>query len=459
MVIRRRVAKIASLAFVLGILIAGTRAIVQYQPPGKFDATRQGMCDFHNGIYFPTFAILQGVSPYSQAYADDFPVERPIPFFSPLILLVHSPLAVMPLRLAELVYFAIQIALIISISMLVCRALQERFESRLDEVPKFRKLKWRDILSTGWLRTFRWDWVMVTSALIVLSRGGHITLFDGYFTFELVLACFVAIHFADRRPWVSAFALAIVSAKPTFILPLGFLLLFRGQWKSILLGAGLSIVGALIPMLWLGWQVSDTDLLQGCQQVIADISASQDIHRATEDELPLYSWTRIDSLAFVAKWLAIAPDEATHLIVMMFMLCPSVYLLWLRGRHHADDGLTGQTGVIIILTSLVSIYHQSYDALLLIPSIIGLSLEALGADQTRTPRERFKRLLIAGFFLVPLFNFLSTRTVLGDHGATDWLTKAITSTNAICLTAALAVLWIWQFRQARSKSGAYAKIA
>ena len=65
----------------------------------------------------------------------------------------------------------------------------------------------------------------------------HITLFDGYFTFELVLATFLAIHWADRRPLLAGLALMIASGKPTFLLPLGFLLLARGNYKALLWGA------------------------------------------------------------------------------------------------------------------------------------------------------------------------------------------------------------------------------
>jgi len=112
----RTVAWLAAAAFVLGVAATAYRTIRQYQVPGPFDPAAQGMCDFHNGIYFPTRALLRGISPYGNEYATSYPVARQIPFFSPGILVLHAPLAVLPLRVAEILYFAIMLAMVLAIA-------------------------------------------------------------------------------------------------------------------------------------------------------------------------------------------------------------------------------------------------------------------------------------------------------------------------------------------------------
>ena len=200
----RKVAIVASCLLLLGLVLTAARIVRKYQTPGPFDENNQGYCDFHNGIYYPTLALLSGVSPYGPEYAAEYPVARQIPFFSPAILVVHAPLAVLPLRIAEVLYFAFSVFVLLAISA-VCAAAAG--------MPK------------------RLDTILSVAAGLVFSRGGHITLFDGYFTLELVLATFLAIYWADRRPVSAAVALMVVSAKPTYILPLGFLLLARGNYK------------------------------------------------------------------------------------------------------------------------------------------------------------------------------------------------------------------------------------
>ncbi|MFK8111921.1 MAG: glycosyltransferase family 87 protein, partial [Rubripirellula sp.] len=223
---RPRYLAVATCFLILGVSATAYRTYVKHHTPGPFHPSNQGMCDYHNGMYFPTRALLDGISPYGQEYADSNPVSRQIPFFSPGILVLHTPLVLLPLAVGEVLFFTISVGLMIAIGLLLSSA---------EGGPK------------------RLDFAIGMAALLVFSRGGHITLYDGYFTIELVLATFLAIYWGDRRPWLAALCLAVVSAKPTYILPLGFLLLVRGNVKAIVIGAVISIVAAVAPMLWLAW--------------------------------------------------------------------------------------------------------------------------------------------------------------------------------------------------------------
>jgi hypothetical protein len=415
---KRSFAVVALLFLVLGVAATATRTIVKYQPPGPFDPTRQGMCDYHNGMFFPGRAVLDGISPYGQDYADSNPVSRQIPFFSPSILVAHTPIILLPLRAGEIVFFVMSVALMLWIALLLASQVGE---------PK------------------RWDFALGLAAVMVFSRGGHITLFDGYFTFELVLATFLAIHWGDRRPWLSAIALAVVASKPTYILPLGFLMLARGNVKAIVIGAVLSIITTAAPMLWIAHHEGGGDIGKGVSILLEDISQTQEIHRAQEDESPVHSWTRMDLLAIIAKWSGDDPGEATHMLAMIAVLAPAMIVLYRRRKLGMDDGLVGVTGAIILVTMIVSIYHQSYDALLLMAPLAGLVIRRL---PVWTERPKWSQLVMVGLILIPLYSYFSTRMILGRLGMGDMETKVFTSINGVCLAILFGFfLWIgWVFK-------------
>lgn len=383
----RTIAVIASCVFAIGVAAAGARAIVQYQEPGPFDPSAQGMCDFHNGLYFPTRALLRGTSPYGSEYAREYPVARQIPFFSPAILILHAPLAMLPLHVAEVIYFTFSVATLLAIAVLCCRA-----AGRGGEL----------------------EWIMGLAAVMVFSRPGHITLFDGYFTFELVLATFVAIHTAKDRPWVAALALVLVSAKPTYILPLGFLLLARGNLRALAIGATLSIVLAALPLGWLAYSESKRmsgtpDLVMGFEKIRSDVSEAQEVHMNMEDESPVESWTRLDLLASVCKFTGQEPSQLMHLVAMMGLLSVPMWVLFRQARAGNDDGLAGATGALICVMTLSSLYHQSYDALLLVAPFAGLASGKLSAWRHSSVAKR----VVCGLLLLfPLFNYLTTRSIL-----------------------------------------------
>ncbi len=404
---------LSTVLLLLGIGATAARTIVKYQPPGKFDPSRQGMCDFHNGIYYPTAALLDGTSPYGKAYAETWPVDRPIPFFSPAILVLHAPFALLPLRIAEVLFFLFSIAVVITIAVVAASA--AGMPNRLDVV-------------------------IAIAAAITFTRAGHITLFDGYFTFELVLATFLAIHWGGKKPLLAALALVVVSAKPTYILPLGFLMLARGNLKALVIGAVLSIIAAGVPFAWLAHHEGDGDWGAGVTGLRQQITDAQEFHRSQEDESPVHSWTRVDLLAVIAKWTAKDPAETVHLVVMAVLLVVPMLLLNRRRIGGEDDGLAGLTGAIILTALLASLYHQSYDVLLLAPPAAGVLLARLGVwRELGLP----SRLMLAGLMLFPAYNYLSTRMFLLRIDPDPLLVRILTSLNGISLAVLLiALCWL-----------------
>jgi hypothetical protein len=407
---RRSLLAAAIFFLLLGLAATAARTIVQYQTPGPNDPKRHGLCDFHNGIYYPTRALYAGVSPYGARYAETSPVARQIPFFSPGILVLHTPFAILPLRAGEILYFAFSAGLLLAIAGLVAAA-------------------------AGW--PHRLDVVMAISAALIFTRAGHITLYNGYFTLALVLATFLAIHWGRDHPMRAALALLVVSAKPTYILPLGFLLLARGNVKALVIGAVLSVLAAGVPFAWLAYSEGDGDFSAGIAIVKDQIAEAQEIHRGEQDESPVFSWTRIDLLAVIAKWTQKDPSEWTHLAVMAVLLLPPMALLHQRRQLGIDDGLAGITGAIILTTVLVSLYHQSYDALLMAAPVAGALIGRLPAWKSLGIT---KRLIFAGLLAFPAYNYLSTRMFLSRLDPDPVIVRGLTSLNGICLAAALVLL-------------------
>nr|WP_322975124.1 glycosyltransferase family 87 protein [Aporhodopirellula aestuarii] len=414
---------VSALMLVIGIGATGYRTVKNYQVPGPFTPEKQGLCDFHNGIYFPARAVFAGESPYSDAYAAKYPVARQIPFFSPVILLMHAPLAILPLHFAEMLNTLLQVAMLFAIAAVSAHA-------------------------AGYRR--RLDVVLAIAAVMIFTRGGHITLFNGYFTFQLVLATFLAVVWAERRPVTSGWMLMIVSAKPTYILPLGFLMLARGNVRALVVGAVLSIVAATVPLGWIAYNEGGGNLNEGVSILVNQIVDTQEVHRSMEDESPLYSWTRLDLFAIIAKWSGNDPGDLPHLMVMFGLLALPMLVLYRRMQIGIDDGLAGWTGTLLMLGLLVSLYHQSYDSLLMTAPIAGAVGMRLTAWQELRPRVRW---MMIALMMLPAMNYLSTRTFLNRFELSETMTRVFTSLSGISLAVALLVICVlaWPTKPATEK--------
>ena len=77
---------IVTFAAFLCLTAATTFRVVHshYPGPGQPREAGMGFCDFYNGVYYPTKAFLAKDNPYSEAYAEQYPVSRQVPLFSPL---------------------------------------------------------------------------------------------------------------------------------------------------------------------------------------------------------------------------------------------------------------------------------------------------------------------------------------------------------------------------------------
>ena len=150
------------------ILATGYRIQTHYSNPSThFDWENRGFSDFHNGTYFPTRAFVDGRSPYSAKVASEYQMARQTPPYSPIVFLIHTPFAFFSLEVSRVLYFLYSVTLMGFLSWCCLWMAKQKF---------------------------RWfDWLAIL-ILLLISRPGHITLFTGYFTTEIVLGCLFAVH-------------------------------------------------------------------------------------------------------------------------------------------------------------------------------------------------------------------------------------------------------------------------
>jgi hypothetical protein len=140
----------------------------------------------------------------------------------------------------------------------------------------------------------------------------------------------------------------------------------------------------------------------------------------------------------------IKPSGFQYLAGMIAMLIPIGFFIFkLRGRENVGDDSESftATSVIACLALLVSIYHHSYDALLVLPIWLALLIGG---------RSVFKWLpgwqIHAVFVLltVPIINYVATlrfRELFGiENQSAMW--NAITAANGVSLLACMIVVII-----------------
>ncbi len=435
---RTRIALLVSAICILASLailgLTARRIVRTHQTPGPFNINAQGFCDFQNGVYFPSQAFLQKVSPYSQQYAEQYPVPRSTPFYSPFTFALHLPFALPRLEWAEPIYFGWMVILALGIALLTGRW--------ICDAKGFAAADPRGLRGTVFA---------VTLLLLVASRGGQQTLYTGYFTFEIILACLIAVHYAKPRPWLSGLCLAVVACKPNYLLPLGFLMLARGNFKALSIGAIISITTALACALWIMPEGGIAELLQQIEQ-------TQQIHKADPIERPVNSWIRLDWPAVMAKWLQWDPNEWHYLAAMMLMVLPTAIALRTYHRRNSRDqgSAIDLGGSMILVTTLVSVYHHAYDAPLVIPLVMQLALILLwpqelgqGAGLGVANLSKWLRFILLVMTSLPLINYASSQAFLERFQIVGTGFQVATSLNGLALVVSWSLLMAIMIRQSR----------
>lgn len=406
-VIRGRLLTLGLAIGILGLVgLSGARVYFDYSTPStEYDWSSRGHSDFHNGTYFPSIAFRDRVNPYSLEVMERYPVAAPSRPCPPITFISHLPFTLLELPAGDVVYFFYNVSLLLLLAYFAVVATGGRFH----------------LIA----------WLAVCCVLLV-SRPGHITLFTGYSTLELVLGTLMALHFGKTRPWLSALGMLIASGKPTYILPLIVLMLARKNYRATIIGIVLCIVFGVGGLAWLA-----TD--DGFSGVVSGIMEGQAEFHADETEFPINTWTRVDVLGMFAKTINWIPDDKMYLAGMLILLVVPCIVVHQITNREKDPGAAGLTSCISLITMLIVIYHHSYDCLLVVVPWVGLTF----FQSKILPEIASKwKTILALLLTVPLLNYLSTesaRNILGfDQHQFVW--QLITMINGVCLLAALLVL-------------------
>ncbi|MEM7454183.1 MAG: glycosyltransferase 87 family protein [Planctomycetota bacterium] len=398
---------------------------------GEFDWYNRGLSDFH-AIYFYSKAFADGVNPYSpETQGGEYLFSRSAPAYSPVVFLVRLPFLWLNLQTADVACFIYNLGLLGLLAWLGPRMAMAYFSPAANAQVDRKSAKKRTVVES--LTVF---FGLLT--LVIISRPGHATLFTGYFTAELALGTIVALHYARTRPVISGFGMVFASGKPTFVLPLIMMMIFRKNFRALVCGLLFCTIAGMTGLIWLG---SHSD--GGIADVVQGLQAGQEALHDDPTERPVNLWSRTDIVGVTAKFVDAVPGDSVYLAAMPLILLLPAIAVWRIADTESNSGGTGLSAMIVCVSMLLAIYHHSYECLVLVTSWIGLAF--YGQPKELTGRTR---LIVSLLLAVPAANYASTLMVRIRLGfeQTDFIWMLITAINTVCLLAALGILLVVAFR-------------
>jgi hypothetical protein len=387
---------LAALAFATISALVAARTVANLNIPGQPTVERFGLQDFRDNFYYPSVALLEGRNPWDyDDYRTHYAIDRPLPPYSPISLLLHVPLALLPYRAAMAADFVVNLALLVLLAALAVRG------AGLAAEP------WR---------------VLLVAAALVLGRPGHMTLYIGQCSALMAVGCTTALLEGRRKPWLGAIGLAVACAKPSYGGPLGILMLGRGDVRAFLLGAALAaalgVVSGLGPMRAAGGFGPLLESVRGSMRVVATDSTFNE---------PT-SLIRLDPVSLVGRILGRPPGTLVNVVLAVVILGAAALLmrrLAARGEPEPRT-ISNSLGCLAIL---LATYHQPYDALILALPVTALLLMP-GPFTAR-------RAVLALLMLVPAANYLATFTLLERFAVPRFAWLVISESNGVALALAL----------------------
>jgi hypothetical protein len=394
------------------------------------DALRFGMCDFRDVIYFPTRAVLDGVNPYdseptsdASRYLGRYPAGNVFPLYSPLLILLDSPLQLLPYHFGMAFYGIFNVALVALVAWLALRANE---------------------LNGGIVGT-----IILATAMLV-SRPGQSNFYYGQLALPMTLCAIVATQWTGKRPAWAILSLVLATIKPTFGGPLLIMLLCQRQWKVALwggaVGGGLAALGfAFIFLFCSPGKPALAVLRENVTQTEADpgFDAQQ-------------TGIRLDAVLIAERLLPTRYADAAKAIVPVVILALSGLVLWLLSNRAMDPTCSWILAPLVMVTTLLCVFHAAYDALLLTMPIVGLIWGPRAPGRGKV--DQGIRWILMGLLLMPAVNVFSSRQFLnavqpylGTLASTQdgsWLWSTASILNGMCLLIAWMMLVVVGMRMA-----------
>lgn len=370
--------RLPAVLFLAIVAVMTVRLLLILTEPGVAEG---GYVDFRDAIHAPAAALLDGVDPYNTdaLLAHDPGVGNPFDAYAPHHLLLALPLAVMPLAAAGVVWWVLNLALLLGVCTFVVHRVRPAWGV------------------TG---------VLGLAALTLISNPGRFNFLTGQPTLAMVLGTYLA--FSSPNPWLAAGGTALALIKPQFGLPVLLLLLAAGRWRAAAGGTALASVLALPVVAVLG--VMEGGLGNLIRAVTDNVSSSN---------AQAVSEFRVDLVGSFMRLTGTTIGIPGHLLVFLALVSAGAWLL----RRHGKSDAAGLT--VVGLVTVLSLFHLPYDLLILL-----WPLTSLVAGVRRSGRWRW---WTAGFLVAAVFNPLTVET-FGIGRGLD------TVTTALLVAAFLSVL-------------------
>jgi hypothetical protein len=398
-------------------------------------AMPRALNDFKAAVYCPVTVFVNGGNPYDRdqllqscpravyCRVTDLAQDRTseagkpepciatdvFPPYLPATLLLHTPFALLSIDAAALAYFLLNVAFSVAVVL---------FALRLTGKP----------VAAG-------D-VLLGAGLLLLSRPGQWNLLLGQSALELTLATYIALFRAERSPQVSGLALAVAAYKPTFGLPLGILMLARGNAHAVGWGIAWLAVLNLPPALLL------LERAGGATSLLGDLVRSQDAYQAVNTPgSQVYS---VDLPSLVSRWTGTWVTPGWYGLLTILVLGVTGRAIWALRSIPTGEAFRLSASLVCV-GILLSIHHNAYDLVLLVaPVAFVIQGSLLGNLQERTTRYA-----LLAVMAVLGCNYVTTQSVLHrlEGHPLAWLILA--SLNGALLLAMFGVLLVSAIRYAR----------
>jgi hypothetical protein len=404
--------------------------------PGKEPSLdRPGLASYRDVLHYPAIAVIDGVNPYDSGrdsdptrYMNRYPVGSHFPLYSPLILLVHAPLAALPLGTGMVVFCALNVVLLVLFA-------------------------WTAIKCCGLRPNIAG--VFLLAAALLASQPGRANFNSGQAVLLLTLAACGALGRVER-PWLGVLSLAILTVKPTFGGPLGLMILARRQWYVGLVGLGL---GGLIAVA-LGAVIFARSGDLSVAGISSVLHGNHD-HFSNDPEHYFEETNRLDTTAAIERLANRTLPGSVKIGISAGILALTGWAIWLASGRASPLAPNGQetagstTSALAILAMYLCVYHLVYDGLLLaVPALAA----AWGKHSSWQDIPRAARRVILVLLLVPFLNVLWTGTFhsamaklgipwgLNEGEAAAALFRVVSAANGVALTGAWIMLLRYTLR-------------
>ena len=410
---------LATTAFVAALALALVRVTSLSRLGGlRLSAVDWTLIDFRGNVYYPVRAFVEGANPYDKLpYLARYPgAPEGFPPFLPSTLLIHLPFGFMPLGVAQVSYVGLASILLVVLTRVALRANGE----------------------SSWTAT------MAAAAVIVLSRPGQWSLLLGQVVFQAVLASWTALNYARRTPWVSGLALGVATFKPTFGLPLAALMLARGDFKAVGVGALSGFTLNLIPAAILAYRSG------GFPFYLQSHASAYSGWTGWGEYALINSLYRIDLVALAGRVAARRLAGTEKLVILVIVVTVAALLVRRLRRSGTTSNYQPLSDAIICMAVLLCVHHMDYDLLLLVLPLVALVYRRVpGLLEGRRVRG-----VTLGLFAVLALNYVSTRWVLDRlavQPVTTWLLVSINSVVLLLIFIIYAVA-AWRVTRARAST-------